>query len=159
VTLPVAAEDNPAADSRSPVSPPTSEQQKPSQADLLGVRVLVVDDECDACSLVKRVLENRRADVEVAASAEEGYSKLADRHFDVLVSDIGMPGEDGYQFLRRVRALPQERNGQIAAVALTAFAGEEDQKRAARAGFQQHVAKPVEQNALLAVIAQLAGRG
>lgn len=77
---------------------------------------------------------------------------------DILVSDIGMPNEDGYTLLRRVRSLPPERGGRIPAVALTAYARTEDRRAALLAGFQSHVAKPVELSELIAVIANLTGR-
>jgi CheY-like chemotaxis protein len=128
------------------------------QPDLSGVSVLVVDDEPDACHLVKRVLEGCKASAEVASSGDEAYARLTARRFDVLISDIGMPNEDGYQFLRRVRDLPEERNGRIPAIALTAFARSEDRRRAAMAGYQTHVSKPVEAAELVAIVASLAGR-
>ena len=129
-----------------------------SHPNLQGVTILVVDDERDSCSLVKRVLEECHGEVDIALSAAEAFLKLNDRKYDVLLSDIGMPDEDGYEFLRRVRALPREKNGQIAAIALTAFARSEDRRRAALAGFQTHVAKPVEPAELAAIVASLAGR-
>lgn len=123
-----------------------------------GVSVLVVDDERDSCNLVKHVLEQCKSRVDTALSAAEAYEKLGQTRYDVLVSDIGMPGEDGYEFLRRVRALPVEKNGRIAAIALTAFARSEDRRRAALAGYQTHVAKPVEPSELVAIVASLAGK-
>jgi PAS domain S-box-containing protein len=125
---------------------------------LHGVRVLIVDDEIDARSLLQRVLEDHGANATAAASAEEAFELLVTERFDVLVSDIGMPGEDGYAFLKRVRALGSEGGGDIAAVALTAYARAEDRVRAIRTGFQMHVAKPVEPVELLTMVASLAGR-
>lgn len=124
---------------------------------LTGVRVLVVDDEPDATTLVKRVLEEYEAEVVMAESARTAFSLLAEQPFSVLVSDIGMPEEDGYQFLKRVRN-HDGLNREIPAVALTAFARAEDRTRAALAGFQTHLSKPVAAGELLAIVANLAGR-
>jgi PAS domain S-box-containing protein len=123
-----------------------------------GVRVLVVDDEPDARALVKRFLEDCKAVVTTAASAEDAMGYLRSERFDVLVSDIGMAGEDGYSLVRRVRALGRELGGDIPAVALTAYARAEDRMKAMVAGFQQHVVKPVEPAELITVVAVLAGR-
>jgi len=125
---------------------------------LHGVRVLMVDDEVDTRSLLGHLLEDHGAQVSAAASGEEAFNLLLTDRFDVLVSDIGMPGEDGYAFLKRVRALGAESGGDIAAVALTAYARAEDRVRAIRAGFQMHIAKPVEPVELLTMVASLAGR-
>lgn len=128
------------------------------QLSLHGVRVLMVDDEVDARNLLQRLLEDHGAYVAAAASAEEAFNLLLIERFDVLVSDIGMPGEDGYAFLKRVRALGSESGGDIAAIALTAYARAEDRVRAIRSGFQMHIAKPVEPVELLTMVASLAGR-
>jgi PAS domain S-box-containing protein len=125
---------------------------------LEGITVLVVDDEPDARELLKRVLEDGQARVLLAASAQEGLEILRRERPDMLVSDIGMPGEDGYQLIRRVRALPPDEGGRTPAAALTAFARAEDRTRALRAGYQIHVAKPVEPAELSAVVASLALR-
>jgi PAS domain S-box-containing protein len=125
---------------------------------LKGVRVLIVDDEPDARSLLKRLLEDCDAQVTTSESATQALQLIAETKPDVLVSDIGMPGQDGYDLLRVLRSLPAEQGGTIPAVALTAFARSEDRTRAMMAGFDVHVAKPVEPNELRAVIARLAGR-
>lgn len=126
---------------------------------LAGVRVLVVDDDADARALVKRLLEDRGANVQAAGSAGAAVELFRAGRPDVLVSDIGMPGEDGYSLLRRVRALEAEVGGTpVPAVALTAYARSEDRMKAVLAGFQMHVAKPVEPAELLAMVASLAGR-
>jgi signal transduction histidine kinase/CheY-like chemotaxis protein len=122
-----------------------------------GLRVLVVDDDADARELARRLLESCEARVSMAASTEEAMHALAGQRFDVLVSDIGMPGEDGYALMRRVRALPPERNGDIPAVALTAYARGEDRLKAIRAGFHVHAAKPVDPAELIAAVANLGG--
>jgi PAS domain S-box-containing protein len=128
-----------------------------AQMDLEGVKVLVVDDDVDSRDLVRRVLEKRKAIVTVAASAAEALALLQEVRPDVLISDIGMPAEDGYQLLAKVRRLAPEEGGDTPAVALTAFARSEDRRRALMAGFQMHVAKPAEPAELLAAVANLAG--
>lgn len=125
---------------------------------LADVRVLVVDDEPDARALVRRLLEERGATVTTNCSVAEALASILEDRFDVLVSDIGMPEEDGYALIRQVRALTAERGGAIPAVALTAYARSEDRMKAVMAGFQMHVTKPVEPAELLTMVASLAGR-
>jgi PAS domain S-box-containing protein len=127
---------------------------------LNGLRILVVDDEADTRELLIQILKECGVDVIAVASAEEVITVLTQQalHLDVLVSDIGMPNQDGYTLLRRVRALPPHSGGRIPAVALTAYARTEDRRAALLAGFQSHVAKPVELAELIAVIANLTGR-
>ena len=127
-------------------------------ARIAGVRVLVVDDEPDARMLVRRLLEDCEAVVSTAESAREALERLERDPPDVLVSDIGMPGEDGYSLIRRVRALGPDRGGNTPAVALTAYARAEDRVRSVLAGFQMHVSKPVEPAELITMVASLAGR-
>jgi signal transduction histidine kinase len=129
-----------------------------SAGPLAGVTVLVVDDDPDARALVERLLRRGGAEVTAAGSAEEAMALIDRRPPDVLVSDIGMPGEDGVALIRRVRSLDPERGGRIPAAALTAFAREEERNRALAAGFQRHLAKPVEPGELTAAVAALAGR-
>lgn len=128
---------------------------------LEGLSVLVVDDEAATREVVRAVLEHCGARVTEAASCAEAVdvfaAKGSDERPDVIVSDIQMPGEDGYALIRRVRALDAGRGGQVPAVALTARAGEEDRVRALAAGFQSHMSKPVEPTELVAVVASLAG--
>ncbi len=126
--------------------------------DLSGLKVLVVDDEADARDLISRVLEDCDAEVITAANADEAMVLLEKKRPHVLVSDIGMPNVDGYELLRRVRALPSYAGGKIPAIALTAFARSEDRTRALGAGFQVHVSKPVEPSELVVTIASVAGR-
>ncbi|HZH04544.1 MAG TPA: ATP-binding protein, partial [Myxococcaceae bacterium] len=128
----------------------------PPQLD--GVHVLVVDDEEDARELVRTLLEGCRARVTTAASAQEGLTLLHSERPDLLVSDVGMPGEDGYAFIGQVRALGSKQGGETPAVALTAYARAEDRTRVLLAGFSTHVPKPVEPLELLAVLASLVGR-
>ncbi|MBW4572728.1 MAG: PAS domain S-box protein [Tolypothrix carrinoi HA7290-LM1] len=125
---------------------------------LEGLRVLVVDDEVDARELIKAMLQPLGVQVKAAASAIEALVTLQAFQPDVLVSDIGMPGENGYALIRQLRALEQEQLRRIPAVALTAYARAEDRTQALLAGFQLHVPKPVNQAELAAVVANLAGR-
>jgi PAS domain S-box-containing protein len=127
-------------------------------ADLNGLSVLIVDDHDDARHLLSRVLGECGARVFAAGSAAEALAMVAKEHPDVMVSDIGMPGADGYELLRRVRDLGEGRGGRLRAIALTAFARTEDRTRALRAGFLAHVAKPVDPSELVATIATVAGR-
>jgi CheY-like chemotaxis protein len=122
--------------------------------DLHGVKVLLVDDDLDSVSTVRRVLERHGAEVRGARSMEEALDDFAQFSPDVVLSDIGMPGHDGYEFITRLRALPGGRS--VPAVALTALARSEDRTRALRAGFQLHVAKPVDFTELVAVVQNLA---
>ncbi|MCA1634254.1 MAG: response regulator, partial [Acidobacteria bacterium] len=129
----------------------------PSQLD--GLRVLVVDDEADARDLLRSVLERCGAKVTTAASAAEALESFAARTPEILISDIGMPGEDGYALIESVRALEAQRGGdRTPAIALTAYARVEDRVRALQAGFQVHVPKPIEPVELVAFVASLAGR-
>jgi CheY-like chemotaxis protein len=125
---------------------------------LSGVRVLVVDDEPDARELLRIVLEKGGADLRVAGSTKEAFAIFTQWKPDVLVSDVGMPGEDGYELVRQVRALPHNEGGSVPAAALTAYATAGDRLRALTAGYQIHVAKPVEPLELIAVVASLAGK-
>jgi signal transduction histidine kinase/ActR/RegA family two-component response regulator len=127
-------------------------------ADIANLRVLVVDDEPDSRALLRRLLEDCDASVLDAPGAEEAYQLVVSEQPDVIVSDIGMPGEDGFSFIRRVRALPAEQGGAIPAIALTAYARAEDRINVMMAGFQHHLAKPVEAAELIAVVASLASR-
>jgi PAS domain S-box-containing protein len=124
-----------------------------------GLRVLVVDDEPDTRELLKIGLNQCGADVIVAGSAAEALEAIATTMPDVLISDIGMPGEDGYSLIRRVRELPAESGGRVPAIALTAYARTEDRMQALRAGYQMHVPKPVELAELVAIVASLVQRG
>jgi CheY-like chemotaxis protein len=143
-------------------SHPKASQGENVPCDVLlgGVRVLVVDDEPDSCLLVKRILEDCEAKVATAHSTDEAMLVFERQHqpFDVVISDIGMPDEDGFDLIKRIRALPPHRGGRVPALALTAFARSEDRTRAALAGFQTHLSKPVEVNELIAVVANLADR-
>ena len=125
---------------------------------LAGLRVLVVEDESDAREVISTMLQHTGALVRVAANADAALAVLDGEQFDVLVSDIGMPIQDGYALMRRVRQRAPAAGGRIPAVALTAYARAEDRLRALAAGFQIHVAKPVQPEELVTVVASLAGR-
>ncbi|HEV2801277.1 MAG TPA: PAS domain S-box protein [Pyrinomonadaceae bacterium] len=125
--------------------------------ELANLRVLIVDDEADARLLLQTIMEQTGARVRAAASAAEALAAFKEFKPDILVSDIGMPQEDGYALLRRVRALSPEEGGRIPAIALTAYAQEHDRMRALLAGFQVHVAKPVNPPEFVAVVVGLAG--
>ncbi|MFN2578169.1 MAG: PAS domain-containing protein [Pyrinomonadaceae bacterium] len=125
---------------------------------LNGLRVLVVEDESDSRQLMTTILERCNASVTAVASVAEALVALEQLTPDILVSDIQMPGEDGYSFIRKVRAREARQNGRIPAAALTAHAGVVDRMRALAAGFDIHVPKPVEPAELVAVIASLANR-
>ena len=142
---------------RTGANPPTP-SGLPERLRLRGVKVLVVDDEADARGLVRRLLEDREASVRTAGSTAEAMELFLAERPDVLVSDVGMPGEDGYSLIRRVRALGAAQGGHTPALALTAYARSEDRLKAILAGFQTHLAKPVEAVELLAIVASLAGR-
>lgn len=128
--------------------------QKP--ADLSGLKVLVVDDEPDARALIRHVLSACGAEVFTAGNAADALMLLENERLHLLVSDIGMPVVDGYELLKRVRALGRERGGRIPAIALTAFARSEDRTRALHAGFLIHLSKPVEPIELVATVATIA---
>jgi PAS domain S-box-containing protein len=125
---------------------------------LQGLRVLAVDDEADTREMIRAVLEYCRMEVLTAGTAGEALEAIAKSRPDVLLSDLGMPGEDGYALIAKVRALPADRGGQIPAAALTAYVRAEDRVRVLSSGFQLHVSKPLEPNELVAVVANLAGR-
>jgi len=154
---------------RSEVAPPPSDRRQsatPSSTAssdrvpmLTGLRILVVDDEPDARELLKRILGEYEAQVEVAASADEAMAAIAAQVPDVLVSDIGMPDEDGYELIRKLRSAPPEKGGLTPAIALTGYASRKDRERALAAGYHQHIAKPIEQADMIDAIAALVGRG
>ncbi len=126
--------------------------------ELAGLGILLVEDEADSRELLNLVLVSCGAAVTTAGSAAEAFQLIQDGKFDVIISDIGMPEEDGFSLISRLRELPAEQGGNIPAVALTAYARAEDRIQALRSGFQMHIAKPVEPSELVAVVANLAGR-
>jgi signal transduction histidine kinase/CheY-like chemotaxis protein len=126
--------------------------------ELTGVKILVVDDEPDSRALVERLLQDCGASVVTAGSAEEAILALVREVPHVIVSDIGMPGTDGYTLMRQIRAL-HDASASVPAIALTAYVRSEDQARAARAGFQAHLPKPVDAEALQSTVEKLARQG
>jgi CheY-like chemotaxis protein len=123
---------------------------------LSGVRVIAVDDEPDTRDLLGHLLRQWGADVRLAGSAREALELVAEDPPDVLVSDIGLPEEDGYALVRQLRALPPDAGGGIPAVALTAYATADDRTRALAAGFQLHLPKPIDPEALRVSVSRLA---
>jgi CheY-like chemotaxis protein len=126
-----------------------------AEISLKDVSVLVIDDEPDACNLLKSLLKSAGALVYLAQSADEGIEQLKAKSVDVLICDIGMPDVDGYTLIRHVRALDDPQKSEVSAVALTAYARLEDRTEAIRAGFQNHLPKPVDPAELLAVVHSL----
>ena len=156
IDLPIAAAEAPVAGDR---PPGTGAVALPATRPLAGIRILVVDDEPDARSLVRRLLETELATVVLAADADEAMAKIEREPFDVLLSDIGMPVTDGYQLVARLRALESaERTARLPAVALTAYAHATDRRNALDAGFDAHVAKPVEAAQLIEAVAVVTRR-
>jgi PAS domain S-box-containing protein len=158
---------------RLPISPiyqldPSHTRVHPAARDLLppnesterldGLRILIVDDEPDTRDLLRQGLEYCGASVRVAGSAAEAVDAIVAEIPDILISDIGMPGIDGYDLIRQIRQLPAETGGKVAAVALTAYTRVEDRLQALRAGYDMHVPKPVELAELVAVAASVARR-
>ncbi|MEX2148089.1 MAG: ATP-binding protein, partial [Candidatus Rokuibacteriota bacterium] len=136
-----------------PAPPPAA-----GAASLLGLRVLIVDDDRDTRRLLAAALGDLGAVVSTVGSTREAMESFVRDTPDVVVSDIRLPGEDGYAFIRKVRALSPERGGRTPAVAVTAYPRAEDRARALEAGFQMHVTKPVPPHELAAVVAAVAGR-
>jgi CheY-like chemotaxis protein/anti-sigma regulatory factor (Ser/Thr protein kinase) len=136
----------------------TIDVEREQEPDLAGIRVLVVDDDEDTRGLVAKVLETQGATVKTVSSACEALDILGGDRVDVLLSDIEMPGTDGYQLLKELRLRPPQQGGSVPAAALTAYARTEDRLRALRAGFQLHLAKPVQPSELITVVGSLAAR-
>ena len=120
--------------------------------------MLVVDDNTDTLELIAFILKQFQAQVTTTASASEALEAIASFKPDILISDIGMPETDGYELIARIRTLLSERGGHMPAVALTAFARDEERTLALKTGFQMHLSKPVQPAELVAVVAHLAGR-
>jgi CheY-like chemotaxis protein len=138
----------------------TNVNQKPAHAPQLlsGLNVLLVDDDSDTLKLMETALKRRQANVTAVSSAGEAIQAISQRRPDVLVSDIAMPDEDGYGLIEKVRLLENGESQGIPAVAITAYAKEEDRQRALSAGFQIYLAKPVELTELISVVARAAKR-
>jgi PAS domain S-box-containing protein len=157
VKLPVSVTLVPAAGTATPDSLPALLPVAPT-ARLEGLRVLVIDDDVDGLSLVSAMLRRAGATVAVGRSAAEGFDHFVAEPPDVLISDIEMPGEDGYALIRRIRGLEPGRGGRVPAIALTAYGRREDRLHAISAGFSMHVPKPVDPAELVTLVASLALR-
>ncbi len=127
----------------------------PVEANLSGTRILVVDDEADGREMLTRMLQSWGAEVRAAGSAEEAIEALSGETPDLLISDIGMPRVDGYELMRRIRAMQAPERRDVPAIALTAFARGEDAAKARRAGYGVHLPKPVDPSRLLSTIASV----
>ena len=125
---------------------------------LAGLRILIVDDEEDAREVVSAIVGDAGAEVAAAASVQQALDLIDQWKPDVLISDIGMPGEGGYDLIRKVRALPPDQRGQIPAIALTAFARTQDRLKILSAGYQMHVGKPIEPLELITIVASVTRR-
>jgi PAS domain S-box-containing protein len=152
VRLPMTHAIRPAGDPE-PAAPRTAQ----GSLRLEGIHVLVVDDDADALSMVRELLESAGATVTTALSAGEALALIEQRPPDLLLSDIGMPAMDGFELIRRIRELPPSMR-HLPAAALTAYAQPEDRSRALRSGFQAHLAKPIDPGELLTAVETLAGR-
>jgi len=157
VSLPIAAEQDKQPREKNAVRLDAPAPQEPTPS-LLGIKVLVVDDDADARELLRSILAQSGASVRTASSANEALSQFESRRPDVLVSDIGMPEQDGYSLIRNVRARENGTGGHVPALALTAFARSDDRRRAIGAGFHMHLSKPVEPAELVTVVASLVKR-
>jgi len=122
---------------------------------LRGLQILLVEDDKDSREMMQMVLSLYDVTVETAESASEAYEKLQQLKPDVLVSDIGLPGEDGYDLIKKVRSLPAAKGGQVPAIALTGYVSVQDRNLALEAGYQEHISKPVNPNILLELLGQL----
>ena len=154
MSLPVVPFEQPAV--ADPDRPKSASSTRTAAVNLAGVRVVIVDDDHDARELVTEVLRSRGAEVSAVASADECLAALDRQVPDILLSDIAMPGHDGVELMRRVRERPASSGGRVPAIALTAYAREEDRDRSIAAGFQVHLSKPVDLAALLTTVAGLA---
>jgi len=153
VALGVTALDRERASSGARPPPPV-----PADRDLTGVRVLLVEDEPDGRELLAEILRDAGGEIRAVGSADEAYEAVRSFRPHVLVSDIAMAQEDGYSLIRRLRRLPPEDGGRTPAVALSAYAREEDRIRSLAAGFQQHIAKPLDPEELVGAVNRLASR-
>jgi CheY-like chemotaxis protein len=148
----------PGGGARSGAVPPSGRGQR--RVDVLqGLRVLVVEDDPDARELVMTILEEAGAVVQSAPSAATGFAAVRTFHPQLIVSDIGMPDEDGYSLIRRVRALGEDEGGRVPSIALTAYTRAEDRAKAIGAGFTLHMGKPVSPTALVSAVQHLAAHG
>jgi CheY-like chemotaxis protein len=156
IMLPAAALAPPGAEPRPPEMRPRTAAHDMSAFRLAGVRVLVVEDQWDTRDLLAEILGSAGCRVAAVGSAPEAIEAFDALPPDVLLSDIGMPGEDGYSLLRRIRQRPAAQGGAVPAIAISAYAREEDRIRSLAAGFQIHIAKPFEPSEVLAAVARMA---
>jgi signal transduction histidine kinase/AmiR/NasT family two-component response regulator len=131
---------------------------EPSGGSLTGLKILVVDDHDDTAELLASIVHHAGAEVRRSSSVDEALAVLGRWRPDVILSDIGMPESDGYQFIQRLRRLPADRGGAIPAAAITSYASEEDRRRALTMGYQLHVAKPVKPEDVIDAVVRLSGR-
>ncbi|MEH1834400.1 MAG: response regulator [Nostoc sp.] len=134
---------------------PTLNQSPVKDSDLSGIHILIVDDETDSREFIAFVLEQHGAIVTAVASGTDALQAIAQSIPKIIISDIGMPQMDGYMLIRQIRAFGLEQGGQIPAIALTAYATEVDQQQAIAAGFQRHVAKPIDPEVLVAIVVEI----
>ncbi len=159
VNLPLTAiDERDGIEEQSGTNQPHASSQPNDAARLKEVRVLIVDDHADARELISMVLARAGAEVRTAASVADALASLKRAQPDVLISDIGMPDEDGFMLINRIRSLSREEGGRIPAIALTAYATDDDRQRALAAGFENHVAKPVNPAQLINAVAESAGK-
>ena len=158
VRFPLATVGNAAGERPSDRAHTANGNDLPCPAELKGLHVLIIEDEEDARDLMASILEACGTRVSLASTAAEGIELFRQETPDVMVSDVGMPGESGYDLIRKVRLLPPDQGGRTPAVALTAYARMEDRTRALMMGFDIHIPKPIEPSELLVVLAHLASR-
>jgi CheY-like chemotaxis protein len=156
MTLPTSAPSLTAADDGRLAHP---HAERPVIPDLRGTSILAVDDDDDALTMVRDILEASGATVVTAHSASDALQALTEFPPNVLIADLGMPGVDGFELVQKVRAHLDPKVSQVPAAALTAFARSEDRARALQSGFDLHLAKPIDPEALMAAVAQLRARG
>ncbi len=153
----------PLAEGELRASAPASEKAASTGSTVPGaledMRVLVVDDDPDACELLEMALRTSGADVHAVSSVRAALEEMASFHPHVLMSDIGMPEEDGYALLRQVRAREAVQGGHVTAVALSAYASQADREKALAVGFEAHLTKPTELGDVVRTVAALVGRG
>ncbi|WP_394824831.1 response regulator [Pendulispora albinea] len=146
----------PASATMMPSRDPRAAKPAGVSSPLSGLHILVVDDDADNRRLLQKILEHRGSRITTACNVADAMAAFEREKPDVLLSDIGMPGENGYDLIRRVRALPRDRGGTIPAAALTACAEDEDREHALRAGFMAHLPKPFNPTELVTMVTSLA---
>ena len=159
VTLPLLSSSLALSVDNSGPRPPVGVEDPAGGLRCYGLKVLVVDDDEDTCEILGVILEQAGAEVRMCVSATQALTAMDSWVPDILVSDIAMPGEDGYTLIRKVRARKTEVGGAVPAVALSAYGRDEDRTKALSAGFQVHVGKPVAPSRLIDIVATMAGHG